>query len=198
MSTVSIAKSLVVSLGFFFVSSLSYGESAGEPGYKEAAYNEPYRESATRVYAENKDVAPAPTELITKPIGNYTAQDEAARLKYIAQIELNTAEELNQTLERVADLVEKGDWQRGRDEPVAFLLHGNEANALMSSNYQQNQKLVELAKSLSDKQAVSIRICRVWMLNNGIENDQLPAFVSPIYYAPLGKKMLELEGFVYF
>lgn len=124
--------------------------------------------------------------------------DEAIRLKYIAQIELNTADELNQSLMRVADLVERGGWREGRDEPVAFLLHGNEANALVSENYSQNQQLIQLAKNLSDKRAVNIRVCRVWMLRNGIDAAQLPAFVSPIIYAPAGKKLLELEGFVYF
>lgn len=124
--------------------------------------------------------------------------NEKKALQLIAEIEVGTAEELEQKLQRVGELVDNNGWQYGRDAPVAFLLHGEEARALFRQNYSENKTLVDLAAKLAAFEVIDMRVCETWMGGNRLDKDQLQPFVNTVLFAPLEKKQLRSEGYIDF
>ena len=125
--------------------------------------------------------------------------EEQQSPRYIARIEVHTKEELSQMLQRAEQLFESGNFETGTDTPIAFVLHGAEARSLLSPNYQQNKALVNLAARLSAFKVVEIKVCKTWMGSEGLDESQLPPFVSTV---PLGsraeRQLVEEQRYVYF
>lgn len=107
--------------------------------------------------------------------------------------------ELHSVLQRADKLFADGDLQAGSNPPVAFILHGAEAKALLRDNYQQNKATVDLAARLSAFQVVDIKVCETWMNGQKIDAAMLPPFIGTVPYAPDAKKrLMEEQGYVYF
>lgn len=139
-------------------------------------------------------------------IAAFNVQGQRVRLaedqqspRYIARIEVNTAAELNQLLQRAEQLFDSGNFATGTDTPIAFVLHGAEARSLLRPNYQQNKQLVDLAARLSAFKVVEIRVCKTWMGGEGLDEAQLPPFISTVPLAAnTQQQMLKEERYVYF
>ncbi len=131
-----------------------------------------------------------------QPLG---VEEPAPNPAYLAQIEVHTVAELRGVLERADKLFADGDLQAGSDPPVAFVLHGAEAKALLRNNYQQNKATVDLAARLSAFQVVDIKVCETWMKGQKIDATLLPPFIGTVPYAPDAiKRLMEKQGYVYF
>lgn len=119
--------------------------------------------------------------------------------RYLADIELHTVAELSRALQSVENHLQKRPVSSGRVAPVVFVLHGPEAKALLLSNYNQNQVLMDMAARLSAFELVDIRVCRTWMGGNGVDERDLPPFVTTVPYGPAEiERLLEQENYVYF
>lgn len=124
-------------------------------------------------------------------------EQESPRL--LAHIEVHTSEELSRLLMRAEQLFESGKLVPGTDMPVAFVLHGAEARALISGNYRANKPLVDLAARLSAFQVVDISVCKTWMGGQGLDESQLPPFIDTVPSGPAEeRRLLEEQGYVYF
>jgi intracellular sulfur oxidation DsrE/DsrF family protein len=127
------------------------------------------------------------------------AQEVASHSRYLARIELHSAEELNGALMRAEELFAGDRFKSGTDAPVVFVLHGPEAKTLLTNEYKLNKSLVDLAARLSAFQIVDVRVCKTWMGSEGLDESQLPPFISTVPYGPEEKRRLLNEGkYVYF
>lgn len=119
--------------------------------------------------------------------------------RYLAHIEANTFEELKHLLGRAAELFESGQFQVGKDNPIAFVLHGPEANSLLQKNYSKHKDIMDLAARLTAFGVVDIKVCRTWMGTQSLDETQLPPFVGTVPFGPAEHKRLkEEEKYVYF
>jgi intracellular sulfur oxidation DsrE/DsrF family protein len=119
--------------------------------------------------------------------------------KYVAQIQLNTAAELAGVLDRADQLLQTGKFSAGSDEPIVFVLHGPEARVFFQQNYFANKQLVDVAARLSAFEVVEVRVCRTWMGGDGLNEEDLPPFVSTVPFGPAEeRRLMEDEGYVYF
>lgn len=119
--------------------------------------------------------------------------------RYLADIRVNTKAELTQLLRRAESLFDQGKFNAGKDQPVAFVLHGPEARSLLVENYSTNKVLVDLAARLTAFQVVDIQVCEGWMKSRGVEKDDLPPFIGSVSLGPVEKKrLIKEEGYVYF
>lgn len=119
--------------------------------------------------------------------------------KYVARIEVHTAEELDQLLNRAEQLFDSGGFESGKDVPIAFVLHGPEAKTLLKQNYQANKLLVDRVARLSAFNVVDVKVCRTWLGGESIGLDQLPPFIMTIPFGPAElDRLIEQEGYVYF
>lgn len=101
---------------------------------------------------------------------------------YLALLQAHTPEELAGILDQAED------WANSRidypAQPIAIVLHGQEANAFVKRNYQAHQALVDKAAKLDAFNVVDIKICETWMGANQIPREQLPAFVDTVSFGP--------------
>ena len=125
--------------------------------------------------------------------------EETISPRYIARIELHTADELMGSLRRAEMLQQEGAFKVGVDAPIAFVLHGPEAESLFVSHYADNKTLVNLAARLTAFKVVDIKVCETWMGSRALDSSQLPPFIGTVPYGPAEeKRLLKQERYVYF
>ena len=110
---------------------------------------------------------------------------------YVIDVTVQSAEELSVVLERAENLRELFDpSQHGR---IAIVLHGNELELFQKQNYQTNQSLVERARLLDQDSIIDIKACQSMMQALQIEQNELPAFIEQVPFAPHEIRRLEQE-----
>jgi intracellular sulfur oxidation DsrE/DsrF family protein len=102
----------------------------------------------------------------------------AAGNHYVADIQVHTADELGQLMERADQLLADGEFDGG--PPVSFVLHGEEARVFMRSSYGQYKMLIDLAASLTALGVVNIRVCETWMGSQRLDPGGLQPFVGTV------------------
>lgn len=100
--------------------------------------------------------------------------------RFVADIELQTAEQFAQLLERAEALLVEGVAPQDEEPTVTFVLHGPVIKDLLRQNYGNSTDLVNLAASLSALQVVEIKVCRTWMGSNDVLEGDLQPFVTPV------------------
>ena len=80
-------------------------------------------------------------------------------------------------------------------DPVIVILHGSEADSFTSRGYAQNRMLIDRAARLSAYELLDVRMCETWMSENGVQRDDLPAFIDTVPFAPEEVQRLEAEGY---
>lgn len=114
--------------------------------------------------------------------------------RYLAEIRLHTPMEIEDLLERASKLVESAEAYRGF-EPIAVVLHGNEADAFRSGNYNRYRKLIDLAARLDAFNVIDVQICETWMRMNNVKRSELPAFVDTVPFGPAAQRTLKRQGY---
>ena len=112
------------------------------------------------------------------------AQSPDVDERYIADVQLHTAEELEALLKRAEMLVQDGALPLDGVPRVAFVLHGPEVRVLLRQSYLDNKPLVDLAASLSALGVVEIKACETWMGGNRVDPSALQPFVQTVPYGP--------------
>ncbi|WP_339673594.1 acyl-CoA transferase [Dasania marina] len=125
---------------------------------------------------------------------SYAVADEPA---YLARIELHTAAELYALLQRSEQLFMLS--QQTQAVPVAFVLHGPEAEVFFRGQYSRHQNLVDLAAKLSAFNVVEIKVCKTWMAAHRLDEQQLLPFVGTVHLGPAEEqRLLNQQGYNYF
>ena len=111
----------------------------------------------------------------------------------IAILHAHTPEELSGILD------EAESWANQRDnypeQPIAIILHGDEAKPFIKQNYKMYSKLVDKAAKLDAFNVVDIKICETWMGFNGVKRDQLPPFIDTVPFGPAEESKLLDAGY---
>ena len=119
--------------------------------------------------------------------------------RYLAEIELHTAQEMQAILQRTEELLVQGVIPLDGEPRVAFVLHGPEVYILLRQNYLANKAVVDRAASLSALGVVEIKACETWMGSKGIDPDELQPFVATIPYGPAEEqRLVKRENYIRF
>jgi len=148
-----------------------------------ALFNVPFA-SAEGVLVSGEDT------IIVEPV----TQDSP---RYLAAIELHSASELRDLMERAEQLVTNYDGY-ARSEPVAFVLNGPELKLFARHNYEANRDLIDTAARLEAFGVVDFKACTSWMANHGIEKDDLPAFIDYVSSGRDEVARLQTSGYAFF
>jgi len=124
-------------------------------------------------------------------------QGNAESPAFVAQIKAHTPDELSDILQRLDGLLQSNQ-EFPTNQPLALVLHGDEAGAFLRKNYNQNRELVDLAARLEAFNAIDIQICETWMKGASVKKSELPAFVDTVPYGPAQEKALLEQGYEYF
>jgi intracellular sulfur oxidation DsrE/DsrF family protein len=124
---------------------------------------------------------------------------EASPRRFVADIELQTAGELHQTLIRAEQLLVEGVAVQGGDVAVTFILHGPVIRDLLRDNYLDNKPMVDLAASLSALGVISVKACRTWMSSHRVDAGQLQPFVETVSFGPGEvQRLVQEENYLHF
>lgn len=116
---------------------------------------------------------------------------------YVAEVRVNTAEELGGILARIESL--QRDDKLAKTAPLMFVLHGEEARSFLKSSYSRHQSLVDQSARLSELGVVEIEICETWLNSNGFDASDLQPFVTPIPYGPARiNELMRRQNYSYF
>ena len=122
---------------------------------------------------------------------------------FVADIELHTAQEFGQLLDRAEQLLlvegAPGPGDDAGGVVVTLILHGPVLKNLLRENYRQNTKLVNQAASLSALEVIDVKACQSWMSHHGISAEQLQPFIEVVAYGPAEvQRLVEEQGYLYF
>ena len=118
--------------------------------------------------------------------------------RFLASIELHTAAELAEAMQRAEHLHLEARADGRMLEPIAFVLHGPEVISLLAPNYEKNMKLVDMAERLVASEYIDLKVCQRWMGGNGIDPAQLPPFIGTVPYGAAEIERLMTQDYVYF
>ncbi|MDZ7783061.1 MAG: hypothetical protein U5K56_09105 [Halioglobus sp.] len=132
--------------------------------------------------------------------------DEAARddvpgteRYYVADITLESEEELRGLLERAEQLLLAGVTLPRDRATVTFVLHGPVLRNLLRDDYLDNKRLVDLAARLSALQVIEVKACRAWMGSHGIDEAELLPFIETVALGPaLVRELVRERDYVRF
>lgn len=85
---------------------------------------------------------------------------------------------------------------RGEMPRVSIVLHGPEVALFNLSSYQQHKQVVDLAARLDALQLVDLKMCRAQMKAQGMQPDDVPAFVDLVDFGPAEVNRLKGQGYV--
>ena len=97
----------------------------------------------------------------------------------LTDIRVNTPEAMFEVLERLDALASSASGFP-RHDPVAVVLHGDEALAFTSAEYAVYTESVDRAARLEAFGLLDVRICENWMRANGVMRGDLPSFVDTV------------------
>ncbi|MEP5566281.1 MAG: hypothetical protein ABJN62_00475 [Halioglobus sp.] len=122
----------------------------------------------------------------------------AADPRYVADIELETEDDLSELLTRAGEMFLEGTVKQEQGA-VVLVLHGPVLNTLLRPNYAESQAVVNQAASLAALGVLEIKACRSWLGKNGVDASQLQPFVEVVSYGP-GEvsRLVEDEGYIFF
>lgn len=118
---------------------------------------------------------------------------------YVADIELQTEDDLSELLGRAERLFLEGDLSQDGGTGVTLVLHGPVLRSLMRGSYRDSKAMVDQAASLTALGVVKIQACRSWLGKNGYRESELQPFVGVVSYGPaeVGRLVRE-EGYIAF
>ena len=117
--------------------------------------------------------------------------------RFVAQILINTPEELLTVLER-AERTSDSRYIHGATDPIKLVLHGAEAEVMLRKNYQKYRPIVKLAAQLDALQMIDVVICSIWLESNGYQESDLYDFSETTPSGPVEIEQLLTEGYLYF
>lgn len=122
---------------------------------------------------------------------------------YVADIELQTAQEFGRLLHRAEQLLLAESSQAAvdaqREALVTLILHGPVLKNLLRENYLQNKTLVDQAASLSALEVIDVKACQSWMKHNGVGPEQLHPFIEVVAYGPAEvERLVREKGYLHF
>ncbi len=152
---------------------------------------------ATEISPQNQ--MPISSERAPLKIGTQILEDSKG---YVARLELNTPEELEQALKRAEVLyasLNELDAKANTIEPLEIVVHGPEVEVFFEENYGRYKPIVDLAARLSAFNIVDVKVCETQIDHLTQEKPTLPPFVEEVPFGPAEvQRLLKNEAYVYF
>lgn len=115
----------------------------------------------------------------------------------VLDISVHTVEELQVLFDRAEILA--GKLTSGKQEAsIVLVLHGPEVEFFSKKKYDEYKDIVDQAARLDAYEIVDVKICQAMMEVQGVERDDIPAFIEQVPLGPAEVDRLVGEGYVYF
>lgn len=135
-------------------------------------------------------LVPVAIALLVVSVSPVAAQQPADK-GYVFSVTVNSPQQLDVVLDRAEDL--RALFNPDEHGKIAIVLHGVELQMFQKRNYSSNQSTVERARLLDADNIIDIKACQTMMRVLHIEQNELPAFIEQVPYAPAEIERLEKE-----
>jgi intracellular sulfur oxidation DsrE/DsrF family protein len=125
------------------------------------------------------------------------AGEDDAPLRAVLDISVHTIEGLKVLFERAEELAMRPQAQGG-EASVVLVLHGPEVEFFSIRNYEKYKDIVDQAARLDAFDVVDVKICQTMLDMQGIERDDIPAFIEQVPLGPDEVDRLRQQGYVTF
>ena len=125
------------------------------------------------------------------------AGEDEAPLRAVLDISVHTLEGLRVLLDRAEELAMRPQAQ-GREASVVLVLHGPEVEFFSIRNYEKYKDIVDQAARLDAFDVVDVKICQTMLDMQGVERDDIPAFIEQVPLGPDEVERLRQQGYVTF
>jgi len=141
-------------------------------------------------------------QVVNNNTGSETAKTPAkttefaiANKRYFFDVTDHSVEELQALLERIEEITEASP-ETFDELKIVMILHGPDIGLFTQSNYEQNQKLIDLAAKLDAFNVVDMKVCETAMNSLGVKQSEIPPFIESVPYAPAEITRLQREGYI--
>ncbi|MFV1992508.1 MAG: DsrE family protein [Acidiferrobacterales bacterium] len=121
--------------------------------------------------------------------------------RYVIDVTLHTAEEIEALLTRAEELYESGNNKNNGVKytrvGIALVLHGDEIKLFDKKYYKKYKKIVDKAAKLDANNVIEIKICNTKMRELGLEKKDMPPFAEIVPYGPDEVDDLVKKGYLY-
>lgn len=114
--------------------------------------------------------------------------------QYMFDVSDHSREELVALLKRADEVASVSSPETDRLD-IALILHGPDIAWFARNNYQDNKELVDLAARLDALKVIDLKVCQKAMQQFGYIDDDIPAFIDRVPYAPDEMRRLENSGY---
>lgn len=118
-----------------------------------------------------------------------------ANKRYFFDVTDHSVEELQALLERIEEITEASP-ETFNELKIVMILHGPDIGLFTQSNYEQNQKLIDLAAKLDAFNVVDMKVCETAMNSLGVNLSEIPPFIESVPYGPAEITRLQREGYI--
>ena len=117
--------------------------------------------------------------------------------RYVLDIVLHTAAEIEQMLDKAEQLSSK---PRSATEPasIAIVLHGPEIDIFSINNYKKYHDIVDRAARLDAYNIIDVKMCLTTMRIRGVRKEDIPGFIDFVPFGPAEVERLQQRGYVKF
>ena len=128
-------------------------------------------------------------------IANGNNQIEIDNKHYLFDVTEHTIEELQDLLERIAEVTEASP-EAFNQLKIVMVLHGPDIDLFTQKNYEVNKSVVDLAAKLDAFDIVDMKVCETAINNLGFNRNDIPAFIESVPYAPDTIRNLKQQGYI--
>lgn len=147
---------------------------------------------------------PSPEKLNTAPITSKAPVLQYDRNKdniiienksYLFNVQKHSLSELEALLERTEEvtMTQSPEYE---DIEIVIVIHGPDIEWFTQQNHADNQKLLNLASSLDERDIIDMKVCETAMDFHGIERKDIPEFIDSVPYAPVEIKNRLRDGYI--
>lgn len=148
------------------------------------------------VAPEQPSPRPLPPANAETPTNNTVSpQFSVDNTQYMFDVSNHSREELLTVLKR-ADEIATTSSSELKQLNIALILHGSDVAWFSRQHYDKNKELIDLAAKLDALEVIDMKICQQSMQKHGIADEDIPAFIERVPYAP--DEITRLQGSGYF
>lgn len=160
----------------------------------EQAITERHEEISKEQDTLQEEMSPTNVEA-TIPSQNVASVDAGLDNKqYLFDVSSHSLEDLENLLARAEKISTSQDEQYDELE-IVIILHGPDIN-WFNQNLPENERLIDLAKELDDKNIIDLRVCDRSIEHHGYSRSNIPEFIESVPFGPTEIQTRLDEGYI--
>ena len=144
---------------------------------------------------DNSDFQIPDKQVSEKNTGTPQTQFNVGNKSYLFDVSDHSVAELEALLARAEEITQISSDEYA-DLEIVMILHGPDIDWFKQQNYIHNKRMVDLAAKLDANEIIDLKVCETAMSKLGVQQEELPAFIEPVPYAPDEMKRLLNEGYI--